>query len=237
MNSTTTSTPRLTDADLREVRPFFILVMLVLAGIYAFAVYSTPDLRAPIRLIPFTAIMLIHAALHWISPRFTTGQLRPAIVYLTIQGGLAFALNLLAHNLSIAFGLYAALIGEAVGALRDRRLAAGAIATYLALGSINFVLGAGWGSLSSWFFAALPMTLFVVIYVVLYQRQAEARERAQALLAELETAHRQLVEYAAQVEDLTLANERQRMARELHDKHFFRKHGAGAYYGQGKRGP
>ncbi|HLB50215.1 MAG TPA: sensor histidine kinase [Anaerolineales bacterium] len=217
MNSTTTSTPRLTDADLREVRPFFILVMLVLAGIYAFAVYSTPDLRAPIRLIPFTAIMLIHAALHWISPRFTTGQLRPAIVYLTIQGVLAFALNLLAHNLSIAFGLYAALIGEAVGALRDRRLAAGAIATYLALGSINFVLGAGWGSLSSWFFAALPMTLFVVIYVVLYQRQAEARERAQALLAELETAHRQLVEYAAQVEDLTLANERQRMARELHD--------------------
>src|SRR5690606_37880015 len=36
-------------------------------------------------------------------------------------------------------------------------------------------------------------------------------------LAELETAHRQLAAYAAQVESLTLSNERQRMARELHD--------------------
>jgi NarL family two-component system sensor histidine kinase YdfH len=63
----------------------------------------------------------------------------------------------------------------------------------------------------------LPMTLFVVVYVVLYSRQAQARAHAQALLGELETAHRQLSEYAARVQDLTLANERQRMARELHD--------------------
>ena len=51
----------------------------------------------------------------------------------------------------------------------------------------------------------------------MYLRQAEARERAQKLLAELEVANRQLTEYSAQVEDLTIANERQRMARELHD--------------------
>jgi NarL family two-component system sensor histidine kinase YdfH len=48
-------------------------------------------------------------------------------------------------------------------------------------------------------------------------RQAEAREKAQSLAAELEAANRQLTQYAAQVEDLTIANERQRMARELHD--------------------
>ena len=47
--------------------------------------------------------------------------------------------------------------------------------------------------------------------------RSEARTRAQALLKELEAANRQLSEYAAQVEDLTIANERQRMARELHD--------------------
>jgi NarL family two-component system sensor histidine kinase YdfH len=46
--------------------------------------------------------------------------------------------------------------------------------------------------------------------VVLYTRQAEARERAQALADELG-------EYVARVEDLTITNERQRMARELHD--------------------
>jgi len=61
------------------------------------------------------------------------------------------------------------------------------------------------------------MVFFVVAYVTLYMRQIEAREQAQTLLAELEVANSQLSEYAARVEDLTLANERQRMARELHD--------------------
>jgi NarL family two-component system sensor histidine kinase YdfH len=61
------------------------------------------------------------------------------------------------------------------------------------------------------------MVIFVVIYVTLYMRQNEAREHAQSLAAELETANRRLSEYAAEVEDLTIANERQRMARELHD--------------------
>jgi len=57
----------------------------------------------------------------------------------------------------------------------------------------------------------------VVVYVVLYSRQAEARMQAQKLLRELEGANRQLTEYAARVEDMTIAAERERMARELHD--------------------
>jgi two-component system, NarL family, sensor histidine kinase YdfH len=51
----------------------------------------------------------------------------------------------------------------------------------------------------------------------MYVRELEAREKAQNALRDLDAAHRQLTEYAAQVEDLTLASERQRMARELHD--------------------
>ena len=66
---------------------------------------------------------------------------------------------------------------------------------------------------------ALAFYLFAgaFIYVVLYTRQAQAREQAQSLLVELEAANRQLADYAAQVEDLTIASERQRMARQLHD--------------------
>ena len=63
----------------------------------------------------------------------------------------------------------------------------------------------------------IPTIIFVGIYVILYTRQAEANARAAELLAELETANRQLTEYAARVEDVTIATERQRMARELHD--------------------
>jgi NarL family two-component system sensor histidine kinase YdfH len=63
----------------------------------------------------------------------------------------------------------------------------------------------------------IPVIIFVVTYVTLYRRQTDAREQAQALAKELEKVNQQLSAYAAQVEDLTIANERQRMARELHD--------------------
>ena len=42
-------------------------------------------------------------------------------------------------------------------------------------------------------------------------------EEQEARIAELEAANQQLTEYAARVKDLTIATERQRMARELHD--------------------
>jgi NarL family two-component system sensor histidine kinase YdfH len=63
----------------------------------------------------------------------------------------------------------------------------------------------------------IPTAFFTILYTTMYVRQSQARERAQQLLKELENANRQLTEYAAKVEDLTITAERQRMARELHD--------------------
>jgi two-component system, NarL family, sensor histidine kinase YdfH len=60
-------------------------------------------------------------------------------------------------------------------------------------------------------------TLFVVFYVKMFHQQASLRERAEAALSELDAAHRELESYAMRVQELTLASERQRIARELHD--------------------
>ncbi len=199
----------------RETRPFFIIVTVVLAFLYGRAVYVWPELRQPAHLIPFTVLMLIHAALHWLSPRLASG--RGGMLYLAVQGALAFVLTMLARDVSTVFGLYGALIGQAVGILRRTRLVAVGIVAYLGLAAMNVILLGGWADLSTWALLAAVMTLFIVTYVVLFTRQTEARARAQALLGELETAHRELAEYATRVEDLTLAAERQRMARELHD--------------------
>ncbi len=43
------------------------------------------------------------------------------------------------------------------------------------------------------------------------------RERSEQLLSELQAAHQQLQQYAAQLEELTIAQERNRIAREMHD--------------------
>jgi signal transduction histidine kinase len=54
-------------------------------------------------------------------------------------------------------------------------------------------------------------------YAHLIQRAEGARQENRHLLGELETAYRQLQEYAAQVEEYAAAQERSRLARELHD--------------------
>jgi NarL family two-component system sensor histidine kinase YdfH len=159
--------------------------------------------------------MLTHAALHWFSPRLAFG--RWGMLYLAVQGALAFVLAMLVGQVGLVLGLYSALIGQAVGVLRRARLVAVAIVVYLGLAAVNIVLLGGLAGLFNWVLLAAVITLFIVTYVILFMRQMEARARAQALLAELETAHWQLAEYATRVEDLTIAAERQRMARELHD--------------------
>lgn len=72
--------------------------------------------------------------------------------------------------------------------------------------------------------AVVPMYLFVVIFTMVLQRQQVLRERAEELAAELarskadlEEANTELRRFSAQVEELAVTRERNRMAREIHD--------------------
>ena len=176
----------------------------------------TPALRDPLRLVIFTALILITGVLHWL---FTTLRLeqRGLIPYLVIQGLLCFVITLVGDSVSLAIGLYMMLIGEAFGGLGINWRGFMAMAYYLSLSAINFYLLFEGEQFIVWVLPIVPTSVFVVTFVWLFDRQNKAREAAQNALHDLDVAHRQLTEYAAQVEDLTLANERQRMARELHD--------------------
>lgn len=202
--------------DIHDARFFFVIVTVVLGGVAALEVHALPAMRAPARLIPFVALMLLHITLYWFSPRFSD-TLRRTVSYLAVQALLVFLITWYPRDLGIIMSLYPSLLGIAVGMMREKRRVALAVVLCLGLAAINLVLVLGWGALATWILFTPPMALFVVIYVVLYGRQAEARDRAQTLLRELETANSELAEYADRVEDLTLAAERQRMARELHD--------------------
>jgi NarL family two-component system sensor histidine kinase YdfH len=215
--STVTSRPSLRDALWGEERPFFWLLTLVMIFIYLSAVVGAHLLQTPGRFAVFTTLMVIHVAVHWQSARLTRSQSRWVPWYLLGQGVLAFALGSLAPAVGLILGLYMALIGEAFGMLYKTRWVMVAVGGYLLLSALNFLETAQWRDLLWWLIAMAPMTFFVSIYVYLYSRQSEARNKAQALSRELEAANRQLTEYSARVADLTRAAERQRMARELHD--------------------
>jgi len=200
----------------RDPDLFVWFMTLVVVGMYASTLYSQPATRQLGTLIPFTILTIAHIVLHW-----QLGKVLPyasrIVWYILVQGVLALSISLIAKNLGMSFALFMALLGEAVGlyGLNRRGLLAGVY--YLVLLAVSLIQLSGWASTAWGFLGIIPIALFVIIYVTLYMRQNDAREQAQSLAAELEQANRQLSEYAAQVEDLTIANERQRMARELHD--------------------
>jgi signal transduction histidine kinase len=86
----------------------------------------------------------------------------------------------------------------------------------LATGAVN-VYRQGWlsGLLETLVYAVGYVSFGFVHYA--RERAEAARHESQTLLAELQEAHRQLQAYADRVEELAVAEERNRLAREMHD--------------------
>ncbi len=200
----------------QDYRIFFAFMTLVLIGMYFMTLAQNPSLRGSWHSVLFTILMVVHVALHWLVVRIIQTPARK-VLYVIGQGLLAFIITHLSQNTGMVFSLYMALIGETIGFLGLSRRGVLSTLYYLALSLLNFVLFANAESALYWLLTVIPIVIFISMYVTLYVRQAEAREQAEALAAELEKANQQLTEYAARVEDLTIAAERQRMARELHD--------------------
>jgi signal transduction histidine kinase len=59
--------------------------------------------------------------------------------------------------------------------------------------------------------------LFIALFVHMRENEQKAREQAETLTAELAKANSQLGEYATQAEELAITQERNRLAREIHD--------------------
>jgi NarL family two-component system sensor histidine kinase YdfH len=200
----------------QDYRIFFLFMTLVLIGVYLLSIAQNPLLKQPGLLLLFTVLMVTHIVLHWqVIPIIQTS--RGKLVYIIAQGLMAFIITHISRNTGMVFGLYMALIGETIGFLGINRWSVLSTTYLLALSLTNFIIFTNIENAVYWLLTIIPTVIFIGMYVTMYLRQAEAREKAQALADELESANRQLTEYSARVEDLTIANERQRMARELHD--------------------
>ena len=206
---------KLSNVD-RDPRLFTWFLTLVMVFLYVVALLENPDLQNPLPLATFTILLVTHVMLHWQIEKIIESK-KLTIGYFVLQGALAFIICSIAKNQSVLLGIYMALLGETVGMLGLSRNTLLPVLYYAILAVINYQQFEAPDSLIWMLVAIIPVMVFTLIYVLLYTRQAGARIEAQELAAELETANQQLSEYAAQVEDLSIANERQRMARELHD--------------------
>jgi NarL family two-component system sensor histidine kinase YdfH len=195
---------------------FFIFANTVFAAMYFWSFTLNPSLFSPGKFIIYTLLTLFHMALHW-SLLVIGEEEKWFWPYVIIQGLLAFSITAISQNLGMIFALYMALIGEIIGSGQRKLRIFFAVIFYIILSLINYIIINGIEESGWWLLGTLPLIFFVIMYVSLYTRASNDRDRARKLLDELEITHQQLSEYANQVEELTLTTERQRMARELHD--------------------
>lgn len=91
------------------------------------------------------------------------------------------------------------------------------------IGIITLISGVAFVAINGWrggLLILLPYTggyIFFAAFASALARAEEAQQRSEDLLAELQIANQQLKQYADQVEELAVAEERNRLAREMHD--------------------
>lgn len=158
-------------------------------------------------LYAFTILIAIFALLHWHSYRWVKKRV---ILYFAVQGLITFALaNLMTgFFILVIIGLYAFLIGQIIG-MADRRRTF-LILYLLLLLVINSAYHLHKGEVLHFIVIAAPIMIVIITYAATFFAQVDEKIKAQLTLERLELAHQQ-------VEQLTLQNERQRMARDLHD--------------------
>lgn len=198
----------------RTTRIFFYSVYAVLGLIWITTV-AVPTWRPAGMEAPFTVLILLSGILHALLERLEARGW--AVPYLAAQTALAAALLWIGDGAPMVEALFAPIAGEAVGLFPDWRRRGVALAGILGAFLATMLLTGQ----AMVMLVRLPWTGaafgFAALYVVLYVRQVSERERAESLVAQLQEAHEQVRRYAEQIQEMTITQERQRMARELHD--------------------
>ncbi|MEK4459486.1 MULTISPECIES: sensor histidine kinase [Paenibacillus] len=199
---------KINDSDRLNITriPIILWITLIYGEGIIFQNIYTP---LPLQSILFSLTMILHVLLYW--------YVRKVLYYCSwfyfiIQGGIIFSsVFLLPESFPIVLtGLIPVLIGQTIGVYyHAKKIVLLFFSFYLLF--CSYII---WShdSKNSVLFITLLILIAVIVaaYAILFYRQVNARIRTQNFLTELELAHQK-------VEELTLANERQRMARDLHD--------------------
>lgn len=201
---------------LKESSAFLIFLTIVLSALYVVIISQKPALRTPTSFSIITGLFILHIFLHWFSG-WCAVDARWRVLYLLLQAGLASAIVQYSGEPQFGIGLFSALLGETIGILGTSMTSRLAIIMFVVLQPLNYYLLGGMEVVREWLPLTIGLSIILIVMMTLIQKSLEAGEKAQQLLRELESAHRRLADYAAQVETLTLKEERTRMARDLHD--------------------
>jgi signal transduction histidine kinase len=201
----------------RQARLLFAL-MVILGYIVTFAFNAILERRIPAQEL-FLGILLgvIYLLLglndHVIFDRLPAGW--AGLLFFSVQCSLLFGIGFLLGVGSFVMGM--PLVGFVVERLRPWPR----LVVYVALvAAVALPLGLRYDTWMSALINGLgvsTMIFFLAVFAQMRLKEQQARERAERLMVELEEANVQLAAYATQAEELAMTQERNRLAREIHD--------------------
>lgn len=187
------------------------LIIVVVVAVRTILFYQEqPTLVLVLLLLNSFAVLYISEP--WLSDRLP----RYKFIYFPLQTAIAVVFSYLDPFLDMKTVLFVPLFIQAFRVFSHRMLVY-LTSFYMLL--ISFVILPNLGLLEGTAFILLGVAVgaFFISYDFLYSRTQADQAESQQLLAELQTAHQKLQDYAAQAEELAAAQERNRLARELHD--------------------
>lgn len=200
---------------------FYVFVSIVLLSL---AVSGARELfeSVPLPLIYLYLLLFgMHIGLYWLNLKYHPDR-RWSLFYYVLQAGLIIALfNFPYESNGTPIGILGSaslcIIGETLGLWGNTRRSLLMGLFYAGLAAVLLFFGVEREVLGSAISGMLFNAIFIILFMIVLNQQFAERDKAQELAESLESANAQLAANAAMIESLTLQNERQRMARELHD--------------------
>lgn len=165
---------------------------------------------------PITIPLAVFIVLFVIEPLLSRKSHLLTHIYLGVQTLIASYLLFIPPHADYMAVLYIALVYQAIYVLPEKiGLRWVSAITLVMVGMILY--GHGFADGIGYIINYVLAHFLVSGLLIITNRAVSAREESQRLLLELQAAHEKLQEYAIQVEELTVEQERNRLARNLHD--------------------
>jgi signal transduction histidine kinase len=191
----------------------FLIGYIIIAAVALRAVLHFQERQV---LILITALLSLYALLYSLEPLLARRLKWHRYVYFPLQTVLVIVLTNQRPFIDISCLLYVPLSIQVLRTFSSR-LASFWLVFYLILLAITLLFGMDWLAGLALLLLYLAVCGFLASYDFLFLRTQADQAKSEQLLADLQTAHIKLQEYAAQAQELAAARERNRLARELHD--------------------
>ena len=159
-------------------------------------------------LLPVILLLALYTLLYALEPWLSSRSDRQKFVYFPLQTITVIALSSLRPFSDMSAVLYVPLCLQVLRGF-SRRTAAIWLIFYTALIGATLLLNMEWVAGLALFLLFIAVGAFIISYDLLYSRTQADQAESQRLLADLQSAHRELQEHASQAEELAAARRAQ----------------------------